>query len=74
MGNIHGRLGLYWLTVLTIGSGGLVILSRQRRPDETLFVLRPFAERQMLLTLGQPTGCCIPSAAAPTGRVIRLGI
>jgi hypothetical protein len=44
MGSIHGRLDLYWLTDLSIGSEGLVILSRQRRPDETIFVLRPFPD------------------------------
>jgi hypothetical protein len=44
MGSMHGRLDLYWLSVLTIGSEGLVILSRQRRPDETIFVLCPFPD------------------------------
>ncbi len=44
MGSIHGRLDLYWLSDLSIGSEGLVILSRQRRRDETIFVLHPFPD------------------------------
>jgi hypothetical protein len=42
--SMHGRLDLYWLSVLTIGSEGLVILSRQRRRDETIFVLQHFPD------------------------------
>jgi hypothetical protein len=54
---------LHWLSVLSIGSEGrLVIFSRQRRPDRTVgeepFVYAPFSGRQIPLTLGYPILIC----------------
>jgi hypothetical protein len=61
---LHTRTsGLHWLSVLSIGSEGrLVIFSRQHRPDRTVgeepFVYAPFSGCQMPLTLGYPTLIC----------------